>query len=206
MIAILDYKVGNLASIRNMLKKVGYADAVITDDPAVIAKADKYILPGVGHFDFGMQHLNTSGFLDTVKEAVLDRKKPILGICLGAQLLTKHSEEGDIPGLGWIDGETVKFDRSRLDSKLKVPHMGWTDVDVMKDSLLFKGMHADPRFYFVHSYHMKINSDSDLLTQSTYGYPFASGFEKDNIMGVQFHPEKSHKYGMVLLKNFVEHY
>ena len=206
MIAILDYKIGNLASIKNMLKKVGCTDAMITDDPVAIREADKYILPGVGHFDFGMQHLNSCGFRDIVEENVLNDKKPLLGICLGAQLITGSSEEGSEPGLGWVKGKTVRFNRERLDDKLKIPHMGWTDVEVTKESRLFEDMHPDPRFYFVHSYHMILDNETDVLTRSEYGYSFVSGFEYENIMGVQFHPEKSHKFGMKLLKNFVNNY
>jgi glutamine amidotransferase len=206
MLVILDYKVGNLASIKNMLKKVGCADALITDDLGAIKEADKFILPGVGNFDFGMKQLLASGFIETVGEQVLVNKKPILGICLGAQLMTQSSEEGQEKGLGWVDGKTVKFDKSRLDSKMKIPHMGWTDVDLAKDSKLFLDMHPDPRFYFVHTYHMVLDEPENILTRSRYGYEFTSGFEKGNLMGVQYHPEKSHKFGMQMLKNYVEQY
>lgn len=206
MLVILDYKVGNLASIKNMLKKVGHVDSLITGDIGAIREAEKFILPGVGHFDFGMKHLNNSGFMDIVSEKVLTEGKPLLGICLGAQLLTESSEEGSEPGLGWIKGKTIKFDKNKLGPKQKIPHMGWTDVEAVKESKLFQNMHPDPRFYFVHTYHMVLENQDEVLTRSNYGYDFTSGFEKGNIMGVQYHPEKSHKFGMQLLKNFVDHY
>jgi imidazole glycerol-phosphate synthase subunit HisH len=189
-----------------MFKKVGCLDVLISSDKGAIAEADKLLLPGVGNFDYGMQQLKNSGFLDTLSDKVLNNNTPLLGICLGAQMLTKSSEEGKEPGLGWINGTTIKFDKSKLSKKLKIPHMGWTDVTIEKPSKLFTNMDSVSRFYFVHSYHMKLDRVEDELNRSTYGYSFVSGFEDKNIIGVQFHPEKSHKYGMNLLKNFVEYY
>ena len=203
MIVILDYKVGNLGSILNMLKKVG-AHAIASSNRADILKADKLILPGVGSFDYGMEQLENSGLIDVLNEKVIVQKTPILGICLGIQLFTKKSEEGHRKGLRWLDMETIKFKSNELPTSSKVPHMGWNGISVKKESRLFKDMYEDARFYFVHSYHLSATDDSDILATTNYGYNFISAIEKDNIAGVQFHPEKSHKFGMKLLKNFAE--
>lgn len=204
MITIVDYGAGNIGSILNMIKKIG-GEAQVSSDESVIEQAQKLILPGVGSFDFGMQQLTNSGLIDVLNKKVLVDKVPILGICLGVQLFTKGSAEGDLKGLGWIDAETVKFD-FESDRTLKIPHMGWNTIKVLKDSKIFKEMYEESRFYFVHSYHLKCNDQADALTVSSYGYPFVSGLEKNNIIGFQFHPEKSHKYGMRILKNFIEQY
>jgi len=205
VIAIIDYKTGNLASILNMIRKIGY-DAVITSDPSEVRKASKFILPGVGHFDFGMRNLHQLGLVPVLNELVLNAKLPLLGICLGAQLITQGSEEGTEPGLGWIEGTTKAFDKSRLNVSNKIPHMGWADVTYNAQSRLFSNCEPIPRFYFVHSYHLTCNKPTDELTHCSYGYSFVAGFEKENILGVQFHPEKSHRFGMTLLKNFIEKY
>lgn len=204
MITIVDYKTGNLGSIKNMLKKIG-EDSMITSDPELISVATKIILPGVGSFDAGVHKLNNAGLWDILIDKVENENTPILGICLGAQLMTKGSEEGIEKGFGWIDAETVRF---KIDkgSKLKVPNMGWNSVEIQKPSKLFSDLPKKPRFYFVHSYHFSFKERSQVLTISTYSYEFASSFEKGNILGVQFHPEKSHKYGMSLLKNFATNY
>jgi imidazole glycerol-phosphate synthase subunit HisH len=205
VITIIDYKTGNLNSIKNILKKIG-CEAEITNNPEAIAKASKLILPGVGHFDYGMQNLKQLGLIEILTRKVMQEKTPILGICLGVQLFTKGSDEGKEPGLGWIDGYTKAFDRNVLNGKLKVPHMGWSDVKYNLESKLFQGFVETPRFYFVHSYHLVCKQSAHELTQCNYGYSFAAGVEHDNIVGVQFHPEKSHKFGMRLLDNFVKHY
>lgn len=205
MITIIDYGVGNLRSIKNMLKKLG-ADSIITADPEDIAAGEKFILPGVGAFDYGMEQLTNARFYDLLNQRVLSDRKPILGICLGAQLLTEGSEEGVRPGLGWIKGYTRKFDSTKMQNNLKIPHMGWNEVWTVKESKLFSDMHEDPRFYFVHTYHLTCEQEEDVLLNSKYGYEFAAGVEYENILGVQFHPEKSHKFGMRLLENFVKHY
>lgn len=202
MIIIVDYGMGNLGSILNMLKKIG-AQAAISADIEEIRRADKLILPGVGAFDNGMKNLNESGFIPVLMEKAVVQKTPILGICLGMQLMTKSSEEGSVAGLGWLDAVTVRF-RHEPERGLKIPHMGWNSVAIVKDSPLLKDMFPDPRFYFVHSYHAVCSDGRDILATSHYGYDFVSAFQRDNIMGVQFHPEKSHKYGMRLLKNFAE--
>jgi len=206
MIAIIDYGVGNLLSIRNMLKKAGYRDAIISNKEEDIAQAKKLILPGVGHFDYGMNQLRESTFFDTLNNRVQTDKVPILGICLGAQLLTQGSEEGELPGLGWIQARTIRFNSGRIDPSLKIPHMGWGDVKVQKPSKLFENMPEDPRFYFVHSYHLVCDDPADELVSCTHGYAFTAGIERGNVLGVQFHPEKSHKFGLQLLSNFVNHY
>lgn len=205
MLTIIDYGVGNLSSIWNMLKKIG-EDAIISNKKEDIINAGKLILPGVGHFDYGMQHLRESGLIDALNEQVLNKKTPVMGVCLGVQLLTESSAEGKEKGLGWIKGKTVAFDKSKLSSAQKIPHMGWTDVSNFERSKLFTEMYEEPRFYFVHSYHLQLDHPDDILAQAHYGYDFAVGIEHENIVGVQFHPEKSHKYGMKLLENFVKYY
>lgn len=205
MLVIIDYGVGNLSSIKNMLKKIG-VNAEISGKAEDIQSAKKLILPGVGHFDYGMQHLHDSGLVNVLNNDVLINKKPILGICLGVQLLTRSSEEGKEKGLGWINGKTIAFDKTRLSPGQKIPHMSWTDVKDFEQSKLFTGMYDEPRFYFVHSYHLALDNPVDILASANYGYDFAVGIEHENILGVQFHPEKSHKYGMKLLENFVKYY
>jgi glutamine amidotransferase len=205
MIVIVDYQTGNLASIVNMLKK-NNTEAVISSDINIIQKAEKLILPGVGAFDYGMQKLKESGLIEVLNHKVLVEKTPVLGICLGVQLFTKRSEEGKLEGLGWIDAETVRFKPTQMSQDLRIPHMGWCDVQTTRSSRLFTEMFDEPRFYFVHSYHLQCKSAEDNLIEANYGYRFTAGVEHENIVGVQFHPEKSHKFGMKLLKNFVDLY
>jgi glutamine amidotransferase len=206
MVVIIDYEVGNLTSIKKMLKKAGCADVLISSKPEDILKATKLILPGVGHFDYGMRKLHSSGLVELLNKRVLEDKIPILGICLGAQLLTRGSEEGSQKGLGWVAADTVKFDSSKLDQNLKIPHMGWSEVTYKADAPLFTDMPEDSRFYFVHSYHITCDNTEDIGVTTKYGYEFVAGVVKDNIMGMQFHPEKSHKFGMQLLSNFIKYY
>ncbi|MBK8510786.1 MAG: imidazole glycerol phosphate synthase subunit HisH [Saprospiraceae bacterium] len=205
MLTIIDYGTGNLSSIKNMLKRLGIP-SLISNQAVDILNADKLILPGVGSFDYGIKQLHLSGLVDVLNDKVLNNKTPILGICLGVQLLTLSSEEGESKGLGWIKAKTVAFDKSKLASNQKIPHMGWCEVMDYKQSKLFTDMSEDPRFYFVHSYHLQLEDECDVLVKALYGYPFVAGIEKENILGVQFHPEKSHKYGMQLLENFVKYY
>ncbi len=204
MITIVDYKTGNLGSISNILKRIG-VESVVTSDIQVIESSAKLILPGVGAFDTGMRNLESLGLIDVIKKKVLIDKTPVLGICLGMQLLSSGSEEGTLPGLGFIDAVTVKF-RFSNSAEFKIPHMGWNFIKQKKNSLLLGGMFPDPRFYFVHSYYFRANSEDDILASTDYEIEFTSAVEKGNIMGVQFHPEKSHKFGMKLLKNFVDLY
>jgi imidazole glycerol-phosphate synthase subunit HisH len=204
MIAIVDYGVGNLGSIANMLRRIG-AVAIITSDPSQLERAEKLILPGVGSFDGGMYNLHERNLVSVLNEKVLINKTPVLGLCLGMQLLTKGSEEGRLKGLGWIEADTVKFKYDVAQRGLKIPHMGWNTVEPCQESMLFKDLNADARFYHVHSYHV-ISNDADAIAKTNYGYWFVSAVAHKNILGVQFHPEKSHKFGLKLLKNFVELY
>jgi imidazole glycerol-phosphate synthase subunit HisH len=206
MLTIIDYGIGNLSSIKNMLKKVGLTDCVISKEVADIERADKLILPGVGHFDYGMRQLRAAPFFDALNQRVLHDKVPVLGICLGAQLLTKSSEEGEEQGLGWIDAQTVRFDSQKMPSALKVPHMGWSDVQFNPKSKLFDGVEEVPRFYFVHTFHLVCNDPTDAAVQCNYGYEFTAGIERGNILGMQFHPEKSHRFGMKIVENYIKNY
>ncbi|MGB0383231.1 MAG: imidazole glycerol phosphate synthase subunit HisH [Ardenticatenaceae bacterium] len=205
MIVIIDYGMGNLGSIANMLKKVG-VKGIISSDISVIEQADKLILPGVGAFDNGMKKLAELGMIDLLNAKVIQEKTPVLGLCLGMQLLTRKSEEGNLPGLGWLEGETIRFNFEANEQRLKVPHMGWNYIHVKQQSKLFADMPEESRFYFVHSYHLVGLDQQNVLATTFYGYEFPSIVMKENIMGAQFHPEKSHKFGLRLLKNFVEHF
>jgi len=203
MIVIIDYGMGNLGSIANMLRKVE-AEVVVSCDAAVIARADKLILPGVGAFDNGIKNLAERGLIPLLNDKVLHDKTPILGLCLGMQLFTRWSEEGQLPGLGWIDAETVRFKFDLKYAHLKIPHMGWNNLQICQSHPLVADLVDEARFYFAHSYHVVCADMSIVLAQTHYGYDFASVVAKENIMGTQFHPEKSHKFGQQLLLNFVE--
>jgi len=198
---IINYNLGNPKSIKNMLSYLGI-DAVISDDLNTLKSADRLILPGVGHFAHGMNQLNNLGFTDVIKEHALTQQKPILGICLGMQLMTNFSEEGDVEGLGLIDAQTKKFQLQ--DKSLKIPHMGWNEVSWQKESPILNSLSEKPRYYFVHSYFVECNNQNDVLGTTHYGQDFVSAFQHDNIIGMQFHPEKSHQFGMELLKNFTK--
>lgn len=202
MIVIVDYKMGNLGSVTNIIKKIGHS-SVVSSDIDIISKASKIILPGVGSFAKAMDNLHELNLIDILNEKALGEKIPLLGICLGMQLLTKSSEEGNVEGLGWIDAKTVKFKLNDF-PELKIPHMGWNETRFTKTHFLSEDYHEDPRFYFVHSYHAVCEQEENILTKTNFGYEFASGIIKNNIMGVQFHPEKSHKFGANLFKNFIE--
>lgn len=200
-ITIIDYGLGNLGSIKNMLKKIGVASE-ITNDLSKIKLANKLILPGVGSFDDGMNNLIKLNLQNILNDKVLIDKVPILGICLGMQLMLNSSDEGFSTGLNWVNGKSIKFADLYKGHKLIVPHMGWNNVSVLKKNKLFSQDILDYRFYFVHSYYVQLDSRNDIIGQTTYGLDFTSSFNCDNIYGVQFHPEKSHKFGMNLLKNF----
>lgn len=197
MICIVDYGVGNLGAIGNMLKCLG-VDAVVSGDISTIKSADKLILPGVGSFDYAVNQLRDLGLFGVLDHEAKVNNKPILGICLGMQLMTKFSEEGKQAGFGWVDAEVKKFQLEGL----KVPHMGWNGVEHVNNVLTFDD--DDERFYFVHSYYVDCKDPNDIMYNTTYGREFVSGFRKDNIIGVQFHPEKSHRFGMALLQKFCE--
>ena len=199
MISIVDYGLGNQGSICNMIKKIG-AQTQVASNGDEILNAEKLILPGVGSFDTGMNHIRERNLVDSLEKKVLGEKIPILGICLGMQLLTEFSEEGNVPGLGWIAGRTNRFP-SRLG--LKVPHMGWNSVTPVQKSTLTKGLPVDTRFYFVHSYCVHVENAEDSILKGHYGISFDAAIQHKNIFGAQFHPEKSHKFGMQFLKNFV---
>lgn len=202
MITIVDYGMGNLGSVLNMLKHLGCYKASIASDLKKIETADKLILPGVGSFKKAMENLEEGGFLPILEDKVLQNKTPIMGICLGMQLLFNKSEEGGFNGLGWIEGDVVRFN-NKENKKLKIPHMGWNVVDIKKESNLSKDMYYENKFYFVHSYHALCRHENDVLMTTKYGYEFVSAVERDNISGFQFHPEKSHKYGKKLFENFI---
>jgi glutamine amidotransferase len=197
MIQIINYGLGNLGSVQNMLKRIN-VQSVIVKSPRDLM-TEKIILPGVGSFDTGMNNLLNDGWIEVLNEKVLREKVPTLGICLGMQLMTNRSEEGHLGGLGWIDGEVLKFPANQL----KIPHMGWNIVKAVNgDASILRSEMDELRFYFVHSFYVKVNNPSDELGVTYYGDNFTSSFRRQNIYGVQFHPEKSHKFGMMLLKNF----
>ena len=201
MIHIINYGLGNLSSIKNIITKVGGISTIV-NDVSQIKDASKIILPGVGAFDHGMRKLGEEGWISGLESAALERNIPILGICLGMQLMCNRSEEGKLSGLGWIDAEVCRFNMTP-DAKLKVPHMGWNTVAIQKENLLLNKTQEEQRFYFVHSYHVVCNVQSDELATANYGYNFTAAFNKGNIFGVQFHPEKSHRFGMELLRKFI---
>jgi glutamine amidotransferase len=198
MITIVDYKMGNVGSIANMLKRTGH-ESLITSKVSDIEKASMIVLPGVGSFDKAIENLDTLKLIEILNKKALIEKTPVLGICLGMQLMAKDSEEGKLQGLGWFDAYVVHFKVKNH----KVPHMGWNTVKIAKPDKIFSDVKAEQRFYFVHSYHMQCLNKEAILTTTEYEYEFTSAITKDNITGVQFHPEKSHKYGMQLLKNWV---
>jgi glutamine amidotransferase len=200
MIAILDYGLGNLGSIANMLKVIG-EKSKITSNIDEIKASDGLILPGVGAFDAGMQKLNETGLAQVIRDFAKSGK-PILGICLGMQLLGKRSEEGNLPGLGLIPFECARFNFPK-ETELKIPHMGWDIVDVKQTHALVNNLQGVQRYYFVHSYHAVCENAENVLMTCDYGYEFAASVVKENVMGVQFHPEKSHDFGLALFKNFV---
>jgi len=197
MVCIIDYGIGNIGSIQNMIKKIGY-ESIVSSDPDVIKKADKLLLPGVGSYDYAMKKLKKTELYDLLNNEVLVKKKPILGICLGMQLMTNGSDEGIEKGFAWVDAYVEKFEISSL----KIPHMGWNLIKIEKENQLSKNLYDENRFYFVHSFKVKCSDSDDVLFITNYGDNFVSGFSKNNIYGVQFHPEKSHKFGKKILENF----
>jgi glutamine amidotransferase len=203
LIAIVDYGVGNVKSIANMLLRIGVPSRLVSR-PEELSTATKIILPGVGAFDAAMRALREHGMIEPLCEKVLSQKVPVLGICLGMQLLAESSEEGDLAGLGWIGGCSRRLAFPESAASLKVPHMGWNVVTPQRESSLLSPVPEPRRFYFVHSYHLVCAQAKDVLATTTYGVEFVSAVARDNVYGVQFHPEKSHKYGMAFLKAFAE--
>lgn len=201
MIVIVDYGCGNLGSIKNMLKKAGH-ESLISSTKEDIQKADKLILPGVGAFDTGIRNLKEAGLFDLLNKKVVQDKTIVLGICLGMQLMAKRSEEGKEQGFGWVDAEVVKFIPG--EEKLKIPNMGWNEIKIKKENKLLTELSEPQRFYFVHSYYVKCANSEDVIATAEFGTEYVCAFGKQNIFGVQFHPEKSHRYGLQLLKNFAQ--
>jgi len=200
MITIVDLDLGNSRSIVNMLNRLGFRSE-ITRDNKKINRAEKIILPGVGSFDTAMKNLDKYGLIEPLQKKALDEKVPFLGICLGMQLLTNSSEEGNLNGLGWIEGKAKKF---HSHDGIKVPHMGWNFVKYNKESKICKNLDPNSRFYFVHSYYVQVKNSEHSCMKTNYSLVFDSAIEKNNIYGVQFHPEKSHKFGMQILRNFAD--
>ncbi|HOS83344.1 MAG TPA: imidazole glycerol phosphate synthase subunit HisH [Bacteroidales bacterium] len=201
-IAIVDYKMGNIHSVYKKMLHIT-SNIIVTNSAEEIAKADKIILPGVGHFAKAMKQIHELGIFNTLHEHVSIKQKPILGICLGMQLFANTSEEGNVPGFGWIDAHVKRFEISNT-LQYKTPHTGWNEAFLVKDSNIMNNIEENTPFYFVHSYHYICNHQQDILLQTEYEYLFTSAVEKNNIFGVQFHPEKSHENGTKLLRNFVK--
>ena len=200
---ILDYEMGNLLSVKKAIDYVSKDDAIISSEPSDIAKADKIIMPGVGHFSQAMTKLIEKDLVIHLNEAVVNKNVPILGICLGMQLMSSFSEEGSVEGLGWVDAQVLKF-KPEDKSKFKVPHIGWNRVKNQESNILFNSSKPDDEYYFVHSYYVNLTDQSVKKSYTKYSNTFCSAFQLENIFGVQFHPEKSHDAGLNLFKNFIE--
>lgn len=200
-ITVVDYGAGNIGSVLNMIRRAGGV-ASASGSAEVLAQAEKLLLPGVGSFDNAVQKLEQSGLVEVLRERA-GAGVPLLGICLGMQLLSHCSEEGTLPGLGLVPGRVRRFRFGTEQSSLKIPHMGWNQVAVCKRHPLAEGLETGARFYFVHSYHYDCEDPADELFKTHYGYDFTSGVQRGNVMGVQFHPEKSHRFGMQLFRNFI---
>jgi glutamine amidotransferase len=201
MIGIIDYGLGNINAFLNIYKRL-HIEAKALHSEEDFEGVTKLILPGVGAFDHAMQSFNSSGMRDISEDYVLQKGIPVIGICVGMQMLARSSDEGKLMGLGWIDGQVRKFDETKIKFTTRLPHMGWNDVDVDKDSLIFKGFTNYTKFYFLHSYYMECNDLKQSIAESEYGIRFTCGVNAKNIYGVQFHPEKSHDFGVNLLENF----
>ncbi len=203
MITIIDYGVGNINAFVNVYKRVD-VPVKIAKTAADLEGAEKLILPGVGHFDYAMEKLNNSGMRESLDDLVLNKKLPVIGICVGMQMMANYSEEGNVEGLKWIDASVKKFDETKIHQVTRLPHMGWNDVKPVKNLDLFQGLEKDAIFYFLHSYYFECNNKNDVMAISDYGIEFASAAHHENKYGIQFHPEKSHHYGEILLHNFAK--
>ena len=203
MIALVDYGLGNIQAFANIYNRLNLP-VTIAGSAEILARAEKVILPGVGAFDWAMTRLNESGMRDTLDELVLGRKAPVLGICVGMQMMARRSDEGVLPGLGWIDAEVRKFDMANSNQQTRLPHMGWNDVEAREFGDIFRGMEEGSQFYFLHSYYFAPAREQDVLGRTNYNGSFASAARAGNVFGVQFHSEKSHLWGVQLLKNFAE--
>lgn len=203
MIRILDYGVGNLRAILNIYKHLGIP-AALAKNTSELIDADKLILPGVGSFDQAMELLDASGMRLLLDDLVIKRNVPILGICVGMQMLAESSEEGVRPGLGWISGKILKLKPLKTQSNIVLPHMGWNDVEIVRASPLFRHTDSKSHYYFLHSFYFKCSSPDNEIGLTEYGMKFVSAISKSNIYGVQFHPEKSHQAGVTLLRSFSE--
>lgn len=203
MITLIDYGVGNIFAFQNVYKRLDIPTK-IAKTAADLEDAKKLILPGVGAFDYAMEQLNSSGMRHKLDELVLVNKIPIIGICVGMQMMGNRSDEGTSEGLKWIDADILKFDESLILQRTKLPHMGWNDVSPIDGHPLFEGLEKEAIFYFLHSYYFKCNNIVDSIAISDYGIPFTSAVNADNVYGIQFHPEKSHQYGEILLHNFAK--
>jgi glutamine amidotransferase len=202
-VGIIDYGAGNIGSIQNMIRRLGGSSFII-QSPNEIINAEKIILPGVGRFDYGMGMLNNNNLVDSIKHFIGVLQRPLLGICLGAQLLAKRSDEGKLDGFGFFDAEVLHLSKLSNSESIRIPHMGWNYIQYVTENELLNNLPESPRFYFVHSYYLKSNIPSDVLCTANYYTPFIAGLHKDNVWAVQFHPEKSHKYGAQLLHNFLK--
>ena len=203
MIGIIDYGSGNIQAIATIYKSLNI-ECQVLNKPKDLKQADKLILPGVGAFDATMQQLIDSGLKDELNKLVLEKKVPILGICVGLQVMGYKSDEGDLPGLGWIAGKVTRFDDTKIKFKPKLPHMGWNTINDVQNHKLFQGIDNDFGFYFVHSFYFECEKEQNILTTSNYGGEFTSSIYANHIFGTQFHPEKSHGNGVQLFKNFAE--
>lgn len=205
MVGIIDYGVGNISAFRNIYKQLNIPVKIVSKE-ADLTDVEKIVLPGVGHFDYAMTRFKDSGMVEKINQMVVHEKMPVIGICVGMQMMAKRSDEGVLPGLGWIDAEVKKFDSSLKVGRttLPLPHMGWNDIRPERTTPILIGLENEAHFYFLHSYYFVCNDENDKIASTNYGTDFTCAANHNNVYGVQFHPEKSHKYGIQLLKNFAD--